>query len=322
MAVSHMNMVNQIIMVDQVNMVNHQHVFTTKGQAVLAFYTHKVEKLTAFQKRMDTELSVQYGYEVSRLHLSNFYAEEFAVEWDACLLHPFLADRFFAYPEQVFQAAKAKQAMDAEVLLTYNEVQECAEFGRGKLPLDEARVGRFEQCGLPLKLVRCEGDDGKKIIDKMVKEANWKKSENKFLDSAGHELVIRLDESDKKCFVVRPFELREGWQDVVRYQVMSHIQRARFFGPTPQRMARLSFQAYMQEGFFFLEHKDWRTCSIWADGYCDKQKTTKGQNALGKCMNVCHKDEVGSKLPAPTLQWMKENSNVDVDYEAALVPSN
>ena len=48
----------------------------------------------------------------------------------------------------------------------------------------------------------------------------------------------------------------------------------------------------------------------------------KPKKNLGKCMNVCHEEKVGSKLPAPTLQWMKENSNVDIDYKAALAPSN
>ena len=83
-------------------------------------------------------------------------------------------------------------------------------------------------------------------------------------------------------------------------------------------MARLSFQAYKQEGFFFLEHKEWTTCSVWADGYCENAKTSKGQNALGKCMNVCHQELVGSKLSADMLTWMQSNSNLDVDYSAAL----
>lgn len=294
---------------------NHQPLYTKQGQKVLAFYSHKKEKLSPFQVQVDADLTQKYEHLVCRTHLSNFHRETFQVEMDACLMHSFLAEQVFEYAEQVFQAAKAALQLDAEVLLTYKHAQEVAEFGRGKLPLDAERVRQFEEADLPLRLVPQTSADGCKVLQKMLSEASWQVDGKQIMDAEKRVIELRPNEDDEMCFVVRPFQMREDWERKVRYEVMSHVQKARFLGPSPQKDASLSFKAYINECYFFLEHKDKSTCRVWADGWCSKKGTTVGTNALGKCMTVVGAaDQVGSRLSPTNLLWMLQNSNEDIEY--------
>lgn len=294
---------------------NHQPLYTKQGQKVLAFYSHKKEKMTSFQAQTDADLTQKYEYPVCRTHLSNFHRETFQVEMDACLMHSFLAERVFEYGEQVFQAAKAALRLDAEVLLTYKHAQEVAEFGRGRLPLDADRARQFEEAGLPLHLVPQTSADGCKVLQKMLSEASWLVVGEQIMDAEKRVIELRPNEDDKICFVVRPFQMRQDWESMVRYEVMSHVQKARFLGPCPQKDASFSFKAYRNEEYFFLEHKEKSICRVWADGWCLKEGTTVGTNALGKCMNlVAAAGQVGSRLSRINLLWMLQNSNKDIEY--------
>jgi hypothetical protein len=239
--------------------------------------------------------------------------------WDPCLgRHIVLLNYSFSCGEQAFQAAKLEREEDVRVLLTYKKAQEAAEVGRGKLPVKEELAYLFRSLELELNLVSVASCSS--LLKTLETEAGWRVGKascteggliSEVLDGTGSRILIVPNAGGEECVYVRLVEMRKNWDLKLKYLVMSHVQHERFWGRNAQPSASRIYMILSGWKCFFVEHK--KRCQIWADGIDVDKGMVLGNNALGKCINICHKSW-GSLLSDTEIECTTRRSDVDVNY--------
>ena len=243
-----------------------------------SFYSHT--KRTTAEETRDKEL------EIDRRCLSNLWTgypkgkveAMGVVKIDPRLLeHAFLEKRAGKCIEAYFQSAKCEDERAALFCFELEDPKDCAQFGRGHLPLTKTQRNGFKIQGMPLTEI-----DG--ITKKVIKYDPGASQRQGYIENSMKNICKnfeKLRESNPtgydNTFAVYSPKMRNNW-DEIKYELMFELVKAKF-GHGGQATANdAARQLAIHNILHATEHAD---DTIWGDG-----KNGMGKNCLGKLISA------------------------------------
>ena len=242
----------------------------------LSFYSHT--KRTEAEKARDDELNID------RRCLSNLWTgvpneepERMMVgKIDIRLIgHAFLQNTRGSCTEAWFQSAKCKDERAAYFCFHLKDPKDCAQFGRGQLPLTETQSNHFTNLGMPL----AEIDSKTKTLinDRHAHAAYIKKWMTNICENFENRRASNPTEYNH-IFTVYVPEMRDTWEDI-KYELMFELVKAKFGARGGQARANDTARRLARKNI--LHATEHANDTIWGDGV-----NGMGKNCLGKLISA------------------------------------